>query len=182
MFLLISLYIDLFAWFFEAIDKPAWVEGLGIVPLLALGNIFLGIYYNLSIWYKLTNKNMMGAFITLAGAVITIVLNIVLIPLLHYLGAAIATFCCYLLMMILSYTLGQKHFPIPYARKKLLAYLVLVLIVYGFHRLLVNLWDNHWFNFGSATLLFVLFALFIARVEKKELARMPFIGRLVAKL
>lgn len=117
MFLFISLYIDVFAWFFEAIDKPKWVEGLSIVPLLALGNVFLGIYYNLSIWYKLTHKNMTGAFITLGGAAITIVLNILLIPELHYLGAAIATFVCYLFMMIVSYTMGQKHYPVPYARK-----------------------------------------------------------------
>jgi hypothetical protein len=71
MFLLISLYIDVFAWFFEAINKPAWTEGLTIVPLLALGNIFLGVYYNLSIWYKLTNKNMMGPY-HIAGAIITV--------------------------------------------------------------------------------------------------------------
>ncbi|HRF23046.1 MAG TPA: polysaccharide biosynthesis protein, partial [Chitinophagaceae bacterium] len=67
MFLFISLYIDVFAWFFIAIKKAAWVEGLQIVPLLALGNIFLGIYYNLSIWYKLKHKNMTGAMITLSG-------------------------------------------------------------------------------------------------------------------
>jgi len=112
MFLCISLYIDVFKWFFEAIDKPKWVEGLQIVPLLALGNIFLGIYYNLSIWYKLTHKNMIGAWITLGGAAITIVLNILLIPQFHYLGAAIATFCCYLFMMIASYMLVQKHNPV----------------------------------------------------------------------
>src|SRR5207237_724881 len=76
MFLFISLYIDVFGWFFKFIHKPLWVEGLNVVPLLALGNIFLGIYYNLSIWYKLTNKNMQGAVITLVGAGITIVLNI----------------------------------------------------------------------------------------------------------
>ncbi len=179
MFLFISLYIDVFAWFFEAIDKPKWVEGLSIVPLLALGNIFLGIYYNLSIWYKLTHKNMTGAFITLGGAAITIVLNIILIPRLHYLGAAIATFVCYLFMMIVSYTMGQKHYPVPYARKKLIAYLVLVILVYGFHRGLVYLWDNHWFNFGTATLLLTLFALFVAKIERKELAKMPVIGRFI---
>lgn len=180
MFLFISLYIDVFAWFFEAINKPKWVEGLSIVPLLALGNIFLGIYYNLSIWYKLTHKNMTGAFITLGGAAITIVLNIILIPRLHYLGAAIATFACYLFMMIVSYTMGQKHYPVPYARKKLIAYVVLVILVYGFHRGLVYLWDNHWFNFGTATLLLTLFALFVAKIERKELAKMPFIGRFIA--
>lgn len=179
MFLFISLYIDVVGWFFKTIHKEKWVDGLGIVPLLALGNIFLGIYYNLSIWYKLAHKNMTGAAITLGGAAITIVLNIVLIPWLHYLGAAIATFVCYLFMMVVSYTLGQKHYPVPYARKKLISYLVLVVMIYGFHRLLVYIWANRWFNFGTATLLLLLFILFVGKIERKELARMPFVGRFI---
>lgn len=182
MFLFISLYIDVFAWFFEAIDKPAWVEGLNVVPLLALGNVFLGIYYNLSIWYKLTNKNMTGAVITFGGAAITIVLNILLIPRYHYLGAAIATFCCYLFMMITSYLLGQKYYPVPYARKKLISYLVLTVIIYALHRGLVSLWPNHWFNLIMASTLLVLFGLFVAKVERRELERIPFIGKLVMKI
>lgn len=177
MFLFISLYIDVFGWFFKAIHKPLWVEGLNIVPLLALGNIFLGIYYNLSIWYKLTNRNMTGAVITIVGAAITIVLNILLIPKMHYLGAAIATFCCYLFMMITSYVMGQKYYPVPYARKKLIAYLVIVILIYIVHRGLVYLWDNHWFNIGSATALLLLFAWLIGRVEKKELQKLPFVGK-----
>lgn len=177
LFLFISLYIDLFAWFFEAIRKPAWVEGLQIVPLLAMGNIFLGIYYNLSIWYKLKHKNMTGAGITLAGAAITILLNILLIPRLHYLGAAIATFSCYLFMMMASYRLGQKHYPIPYARKKLAAYLVLVSLLYGLHRGAVYLWDNRWFNFGSACGLLFFFTWFVIQVERKELIKLPVIGK-----
>jgi O-antigen/teichoic acid export membrane protein len=177
MFLCISLYIDVFKWFFEAIDKPAWVEGLQIVPLLALGNIFLGIYYNLSIWYKLTHKNMIGAWITLGGAAITIVLNVLLIPQFHYLGAAIATFCCYLFMMIASYKLGQKHYPVPYARKKLIAYIVLVVLIYLLHLGMIYLWNNNWFNLGTATLLLVLFTLFVVKIERKELEKMPFIGK-----
>ena len=182
MFLLISLYIDVFAWFFQAIDKPAWKEGLGIVPLLALGNIFLGVYYNLSIWYKLTNNNMMGATITIVGAVITIVLNILLIPKWHYLGAAIATFCCYLFMMIASYLLGQKHYPVPYARKKLLAYIGIVVILYLLHRGLIWTWDNRWFTIGTATLFLCLFGFFVAKIEKKELERIPFLGKLIMKI
>lgn len=177
MFLCISLYIDVFAWFFEAIKKPAWVEGLNIVPLLALGNIFLGIYYNLSIWYKLTNRNMIGAAITIGGAIITIVLNVLLIPKFHYTGAAIATFCCYLFMMIVSYMLGQKHYPVPYARKKLIAYIVMVLMIYSIHRLFVYIWDNHWFNLGTATFLLGLFAFFILKVEKRELSKIPILRR-----
>jgi O-antigen/teichoic acid export membrane protein len=177
MFLFISLYIDIFAWFFQAIHKPAWVEGLNIVPMLALGNVFLGIYYNLSIWYKLTNKNMMGAMITIVGAVITIVLNILLIPKYHYLGAAVATFCCYLFMMITSYILGQKYYPVPYAKKKLIAYIVLVVLMYGVHRGLIYVWDNRWFNIGTATLLLLLFTIFVSKIERKELERLPVIGK-----
>ena len=177
MFLFISLYIDVFRWFFIAVHKSAWVEGLYIVPLLALGNVFLGIYYNLSIWYKLTHKNMTGAMITIAGAVITIALNILLIPRFHYLGAAIATFCCYLFMMIASYMLGQKHYPVPYARKKLISYLVLVVLIYLMHRGMLYLWDNLWFNFGTATVLLILFTLFVVNMERKELEKMPFVGR-----
>ncbi len=177
MFLLISLYIDVFAWFFQAIHKPLWVEGLYVVPLLALGNVFLGIYYNLSIWYKLTNKNMMGAMITIGGAIITIALNILLIPKFHYLGAAIATFCCYLFMMIISYILGQKYYPVPYAKKKLISYLVLVILLYVIHRGLVGLWSNRWFNLGTATILFAMFLYFISRIERKELQKMPYLGK-----
>ena len=181
MFLLISLYIDLFAWFFTAIRKPAWVEGLQVVPLLALGNIFLGIYYNLSIWYKLKNKNLTGAMITLAGAAITILLNILLIPKWHYLGAAIATFSCYLFMMIISYKLGQKYYPVPYARKKLTAYLALVLLLYGIHRGAVYFVENHWFNLGLATALFLFFTWFVVQIERKELEKLPVLGRWVKR-
>lgn len=177
MFLFISLYIDLVGWFFKAIHRENWVQGLQVVPILALGNIFLGIYYNLSIWYKLTNRNMTGAVITIIGAVITIVLNILLIPQYHYLGAAIATFACYLSMMIISYVLGQKYYPVPYAQKKLMAYLIIVIVLYLVHRGITSLWGNHWFNAGTATLLLLLFSLFILKTERKEFRRLPFIGK-----
>lgn len=120
---------------------------------------------------------MYGAAITVGGAVVTILLNIVLIPWLHYLGAAIATVVCYLLMMIASYVLGQKYYPVPYARKKLLAYLVLVSLIYLLHRALLLLWDNGWFSFVSATLLLLGFAWFVLQVEKKELKKLPVVGK-----
>ena len=176
MFLLIGLYRDVLEWIIT-IKSKAWGEGIYIVPILAMANIFLGIYYNLSIWYKLTNKNMYGAAITIAGAVITIVLNILLIPELHYLGAALATFCCYLFMMILSYSLGQRYYPVPYAKKKLIAYLVIVALLYAVHRGLLMISDNIWFAIGSATLLLFLFTWFIARVERKEFQRLPYFGK-----
>jgi O-antigen/teichoic acid export membrane protein len=181
LFLGISLYIDVVKWFFLAIHRSEWTEGLYVVPLFAMANIFLGIYYNLSIWYKLTNKNMLGAIITFAGAAITIALNILLIPRYHYLGAAIATFCCYLFMMITSYLLGQKYYPVPYAKKKLIAYLSLVTLIYGTHRGLVYLWDNHWFNLGTATFLLGFFAWFVGKIERKELEKIPGIGKFFNK-
>ena len=148
-----------------------------IVPILAMGNIFLGIYYNLSIWYKLTNKNMYGAAITFIGAVITILINILLIPKFHYLGAAVATFCCYLFMMITSYIYGQKYYPVPYAKKKLIAYLVTVSLIYLLHRGLLMISHNWLFNVGSATALLGLFVLFIMKIERKEFQRLPFLGK-----
>jgi len=180
MFLFIGLYRDVLQWLITLKSK-AWGEGIYIVPILAMGNIFLGIYYNLSIWYKLTNKNMYGAFITFAGAVITVLLNILLIPKLHYLGAALATFSCYLFMMIISYALGQKHYPIPYAKKKLIAYLVIVVLFYGIHRVLLLLYHPIWFSILTATILLWIFAWFIGLVEKKELQKLPFIGKLYGR-
>lgn len=181
MFLLIALFLDIFKWIFTEFANPRWAEGLEIVPLLALGNIFLGIYYNLSVWYKLTNKNKYGAIITIVGAVITIVLNILLIPVLHYAGAAIATFTCYLFMMICSYKLGHKHYPVPYPVKKLLSYIVLVLLIYGLHLAMVK-WINPalWFSIITGLLLFGFFTWFVARIEAKEMEKLPVIGKYFA--
>lgn len=170
MFLFIGLNIDVLKELIT-LKFDAWGEGIYIVPILAMGNIFLGIYYNLSIWYKLTGKNTYGAYITLIGAAITVILNILLIPSLHYLGAAIATFVCYLVMMVLSYYWGQQYYPVPYAKKKLLSYLVLVSMIVLAHRMLLKLYDPLWFSIASGLLFFAGFAYFVSRVEKHEIRR-----------
>ncbi len=172
MFLFISLFIEVFGWFFLAINKPLWVQGLQVVPLLALGNIFLGIYYNLSIWYKLTDKNNYGAMITVAGALITIGLNILLIPSLHYLGAALATFLCYLFMMLVSYYLGQQHYPVPYATKKLTAYLAIVLTMYGIQKAILYFFPHLWLGILIGFIFIGLFAWLVSWAEQKEFAKL----------
>ena len=178
MFLFIGLFLDIFRWIFITFANKRWAEGMDVVPLLALGNIFLGIYYNLSVWYKLTNKNMYGAFITICGAAITIVLNIVLIPILHYSGAAIATFSCYLFMMLSSYFLGQKYYPIPYAVKKLVAYLTLAVLIYFIHLGLVKFIPGSLlFSLGTGLVLFMAFTWFVSKIEAKELAKLPVVGK-----
>jgi O-antigen/teichoic acid export membrane protein len=160
LFLIISLYIDVVGWFFEAIHRGEWTEGLQWVPLFALGNIFLGIYYNLSVWYKLTDKNQWGAWITVIGAAITIGLNIWLIPEFHYLGAAIATVSCYATMMILSYWSGQKFYPVPYNLKKLSMYIGSSVILVLIHRYLISQLHAAWFNLLVATVFLGAFLLF----------------------
>jgi len=165
LFLGLSLYLDLVKWFFEAIDRTRWTEGLDVVPLIAMANIFLGIYYNLSIWYKLTNNNFIGALITIGGTVITVILTTSLIPALGYLGAALASFCCYFFMMTSSYMIGQKHYPVPYPVKKISFYLALAAGLYIFHRWVINSLENPVLNMGLAT---VLLAVFLYAVQRKE--------------
>lgn len=110
-FLFVMLYIDLFKYFIPS--KEYWV-GLKVVPILLMANIFLGIYYNQSVWYKLTDKTSYGAGLAIFGAVITLVLNLIFIPTYGYIASAWATFACYASMMVVSYLLGRKHYPVPY--------------------------------------------------------------------
>ncbi|MFM7510552.1 MAG: lipopolysaccharide biosynthesis protein [Bacteroidota bacterium] len=170
LFLSVSLYIDVAAWFFEAINRERWKEGLYVVPFFAMANILLGIYYNLSIWYKLTNRNLTGAFITIGGALITIVFTIFLIPRFHYWGAAMASFSCYLFMLVVSYALGQKHFPVPYPVKRILFYLLGSGSLYLLHRSLVTWYNNPIFNLSLASVLLLLFIGVVKKTEKKEWA------------
>lgn len=168
-FLSVMLFLDIWKYFMGVRKHPEYLEGLKVVPLLMLGKVMLGIYYNLSIWYKLTNKNLMAAYITLAGAAITIVLNWLLIPYLGYMGCAIASLVCYTFMMIISFTQGQKYYPVPYAWKKLTAYIVICLILFGIHQLIRAYSPSIWLTHGIGVLLSLGFIAFVARIEKNEL-------------
>ena len=184
MFLFIALFLDFWQLLIASKFK-AYAEGIHIVPILAMGTIFLGIYYNLTVWYKLTNRNMTGAYITIVGAIITVVLNIVLIPWFRYTGSAWATFICYAFMMVISYILGQKYYPVPYPKKKLLTYLVICAFLYVFHEYALARNLNHeaayypYVYYGTALLFLGLFSFLILKVEKKEFERLPFVGKLL---
>ena len=106
-------------------------EGAVIVPILLMANIFLGIYYNLSVWYKLTDRTIAGAYIGLAGAAITIATNLILIPTLGYTGSAWATLLCYFTMASISYLAGMKYYPVPYPLLKISGYMMLALGLYA---------------------------------------------------
>ncbi|MCX6332282.1 MAG: oligosaccharide flippase family protein [Bacteroidetes bacterium] len=166
MFLMVVLYLDIWK---EFIRNPAMHVGLKVVPILLMANIFLGIYYNLSIWYKLSNKTMAGAWITLLGALLTIVINYLAIPYFGYMASAWATFFCYGAMMVVSYKWGQKVYPVPYATKKLIAYFIIALLVYGINTLIHLVSQNQPFNYLFATILLITFIAFVVRIEKKEI-------------
>jgi O-antigen/teichoic acid export membrane protein len=127
IFLLVTLYIDIFQYF---IGKSFRV-GLGVVPILLLANLFLGVYVNLSVWYKLTDRTLMGAFVALAGAAITIVLLAWWVPLVGYMGAAWATLICYASMALISYVLGRRYYPVPYDVKRCAGYVLLGIALYA---------------------------------------------------
>ena len=126
IFLMVTLNIRLFQNFIGEDFR----EGLYIVPILMWANIFLGMYYNISIWYKITDQTAKGANISVIGAIITIVMNFALIPFLGYLGSAIATLICYASMMIIGYVWGQKYYPIPYETGKFFKYSFITIIIY----------------------------------------------------
>jgi len=166
MFLGVVLYLDIWKLF---IRNPNMYAGLKVVPILLIANMFLGIYYNLSIWYKLSNKTMAGAWITLLGAAITIGINFLLIPRYGYIASAWATFFCYGTMMVVSYQWGQKVYPIPYATKKLIAYFVITLLLYSINLFILWVSSNKAFNYLFASILLLGFIGFVVKIEKKEL-------------
>jgi O-antigen/teichoic acid export membrane protein len=173
MFLFVSLYLPIFKYF---IGETYWA-GLAVVPILLLANIFLGIYYNLSIWYKLGNKTKAGAFITLIGVAITIIINRLFIPTYGYMACAWATFFCYGSMMVISYVWGQKEYRIPYAWKKLVAYIVIVVTFYFIHKGLTALLPYTIVSLIIASILLFVYTWFILLVERKEFQKMPVIGK-----
>ncbi|MEP7317869.1 MAG: oligosaccharide flippase family protein [Panacibacter sp.] len=175
VFLIINLFIPVWRYFIS----PTYWEGLAIVPILVLANICLGIYYNLSIWYKISNKTMAGATITLIGAAITCIINFLFIPYFSYMASAWATFACYASMMVISFLWGQKAYYVPYAWKKLLAYIFIVIILFFMHKGILNLWDNIYFGLLLGVVFTLAFLAFVVRIEKKEFQQMPIIGKYI---
>jgi O-antigen/teichoic acid export membrane protein len=150
-------------------DKSYW-EAMKVVPLIILANFFLGIYTNLSVWYKLIDRTKIGAYISLVGAGVTLILNFLLIPSISYYGSAIATLAAYATMMAISYYLGSKYYPIPYDMKKIFGYLGVSI---GFSALAFYVFrEQHYINQYLVNIpLLALFMYFIYHNEKQALHR-----------
>jgi O-antigen/teichoic acid export membrane protein len=165
MFLAVVLFLDIWKYFISS--KIYW-QGLAVVPILLFANMFLGIYYNLSIWYKVSNKTIAGAWVTALGASLTLLINYLFIPRFGYMACAWATFICYGSMMVVSYLWGQKNYFVPYPWKKLVAYMVISAALYGVYVLFTYLDLGPWVNRGLGLVLISLFGILILNVEKKE--------------
>jgi len=161
--LFVVVYLDIFKRLL--IPDPSFWEALVIVPIILLANLCLGIYHNLSVWYKVTDRTKFGAYISVLGAIITLLLNFALIPIISYKGSAIATLAAYGTMMIVSYFLGRKYYKVPYNLKKIGFYLLLSILfsVISFYIFEGNLW------IGTSLLIVFLGMIFFS--EKNEIRR-----------
>lgn len=156
--------LDLLKYF---LGQESYWEGLSIVPILLLGYLFLGVYYNMSVWFKLNDKTYYGTIVTLGGAIITFGANYLLIPLFGYMGSSWATLICYLSMTVACYALGQKFYPIPYRVWKDTAYILMASLVVFVTRQ-VDI-ENQWIATGFHVLVLILFVSGAYFFERKEL-------------
>ena len=175
IFLSTMLYLDDIILPLFLRGKDYW-EGRGVIPILLMANLFLGIYYNLSIWYKLTGKTSWGAWLSLTGAIITLGLNFLWIPLspdhliYGYYGSAWATFICYGVMMVLSYFIGQKYFRINYDLRRFFGYIGLAVFLYFVSTKIVT--DITILSIFFRTIIMIIFGIVVLFVEKP-----PFLKR-----
>jgi len=169
LFLFISLNLFWIGPLF--LKRKEYLEGLQVVPLLLLANLFLGMYYNFSAWFKIADKTYFGSYLSGGGAVLTIILNLILIPYMGYMGSATATLICYATMAMLCYALGQKYYPIPYDITTMGLYILGAIML-----LSLNVFDSaidyhigSWARLAWDNVLFIIFIGSVIFVERKEL-------------
>ena len=126
IFLGMVLYLDVFKYI---IQHDYWA-GLNVVPIVLFSFIFQGVFFNLSLWYKLTDKTMFGAWFSILGTIIIVVMNVILVPIYSYMGCAWAAFVCYFVIMVVSYYFGQKFMPIKYDMKTIGLYTAVTVLLY----------------------------------------------------
>ena len=158
----VIFYLDIFRY----IVSSAYWEGLKIVPIVLWTYVFQGIYFNLSFWYKLTDETKWGAYFSLIGLVITLVLQIVGVPLIGYWASCGSSLVCYFVIMLLSYVIGQKKAPIPYDLKTIGGYTALTLgllgVYYAFRLYYVQ---NMWALMGIGTVLIGIYLFILTRKD-----------------
>lgn len=167
IFLSICYYLELI----QVIISPKFFDGLKVVPLVMVGELFFGIYFNLSIWFKLTDKTYFGAYISLIGCFAIIAINIIFVPIFGIIASAWANFICYLVMSLISYLFGRKYYPIPYEIKKLVIYGIVCAILYYIGTKIEI--ENQFLRLSFRTILLVCFILLIV-IKEIKISNLPF--------
>lgn len=169
IFLGMVFYLDIFK---HLIRSDYW-EGMKVVPIILLSYLFQGIFFNLSLWYKLTDKTYYGAILSAIGLVVTLVVNILFVPHYGYMASAAASLCCYFIVMLISYFLGQKYYAIDYDLKSIFLYGITALALY-----LISLYSplSGWMAYAQNTVLLILFLTLIVKRDL-PLNAIPFIKK-----
>ena len=161
-------YLDLL----KFIIAPSYWEGLKVVPVVLWTYIFQGVYFNLSFWYKLTDKTQWGAYFSLIGVVITFGLQAVFVPRIGYMASAASSTVCYLVIMLLSYIIGRRHLEIPYDLRRIGIYTgIVIAILAGYYGLAQLLPMNEWTKMGIGTILLIIYCTIFYRLDGKALIK-----------
>ncbi|MBQ5625653.1 MAG: polysaccharide biosynthesis C-terminal domain-containing protein [Paludibacteraceae bacterium] len=161
-------YLDLL----KFIIAPSYWEGLKVVPVVLWTYIFQGVYFNLSFWYKLTDKTQWGAYFSLIGVVITFGLQAVFVPRIGYMASAASSTVCYLVIMLLSYIIGRRHLEIPYDLRRIGIYTgIVIAILAGYYGLAQLLPMNEWTKMGIGTILLIIYCTIFYRLDGKSLIK-----------
>ncbi|WP_294143436.1 oligosaccharide flippase family protein [uncultured Sanguibacteroides sp.] len=174
IFLGVMFYLEILRYFID----PNYFSGLQVVPIVMIAELFFGIFFNLSLWYKLTDKTQWGAYFSLFGLAITLAVNIAFVPRYGYIACAWAAFTCYFAMMIASWFIGQHYYPIRYDLKGIGKYFLLALVLY-----VIALWipiENQILRLSFRTILLVLYILYVIKKDL-PLKQIPYLNRWVKK-
>ena len=163
-------YLDLLKY----IIAPSFWEGLRIVPLVLWAYIFQGVYFNLSFWYKLTDRTQWGMYFSILGVIITFVLQVVLVPHIGYIASAGSSTVCFFLLMLLSWWIGRRYLPVPYDYRSIGMYTLLVVVLSGlyyFARAMLIHYGlfNEWVMMGIGTILLMVYMAILIQKDLKQL-------------
>lgn len=170
IFLGVMFFLDIIRYFID----PRYFAGLKVVPIIMMAELFSGVFFNLSLWYKLTDRTHWGVWFSLIGLIIIVALNLTLVPHFGYVACAWAAFACYLVMMLLSWLVGQKYYPVAYDLKSIGKYTALALILY-----VLGMWpeiDHIVLRLAYRTLLLCLYLVYLIRHDL-PLREIPIINR-----
>lgn len=175
IFLGVMFFIDILRYF---IASSYW-EGLGVVPIIMIAEFFFGVFFNLSLWYKLTDRTHWGMWFSLLGLAVTIGLNCLLVPIMGYMGSAWAALACYSVMMIASYLVGRIKFPIGYEVKRLTGYFLFALLLFGASKWLAT--DCLWIDYSVRCTMLASYVVIILKLEKMTISRLLPIKKILSR-